>query len=202
MLQSMELQRVGHGLATGQLTTGPQGTPQTCFLCTFVSNCLVCFRSSLLLTVVPPRNCWFSQGQGCKQLGKKSLINCGLEGRSETSVILPLISLVVSELPSFTPIDAVGFPGCSVVKNPWVRKIPGRRKWQPTPVFLPGKSHGQGCLVGYSPWGCKRVRQDLVTEYAHLYRCCAKCQDIFVDKTKVPSLQHFYGGKTDNGHDI
>ena len=35
------------------------------------------------------------------------------------------------------------------------QKIPWRRKWQPTPVFLPGKSHGQRSLVGYSPWGCK-----------------------------------------------
>ena len=33
--------------------------------------------------------------------------------------------------------------------NPWVRKIPWRRKWQPIPVFLPGKSHGQRSLVGY-----------------------------------------------------
>ena len=39
--------------------------------------------------------------------------------------------------------------------NPWVKKIPWRRKWQPTPVFLPGKFHGQRSLVGYSPWGCK-----------------------------------------------
>ena len=39
--------------------------------------------------------------------------------------------------------------------NPWVRKIPWRREWQPTPVFLPGESHGQRSLVGYSPWGRK-----------------------------------------------
>ena len=39
--------------------------------------------------------------------------------------------------------------------NPWVRKIPSRRKWQPTPVFLPGESHGQRGLVGCSPWGRK-----------------------------------------------
>ena len=39
--------------------------------------------------------------------------------------------------------------------DPWVGKIPWRRKWQPTPVFLPGKSHGQRSLAGYSPWGCK-----------------------------------------------
>ena len=56
-------------------------------------------------------------------------------------------------------------PGGSVVKNPpamretWVwtlgQEDPWRRKWQPTPVFLSGKSHGRRSLVGYSPWGCK-----------------------------------------------
>ena len=40
--------------------------------------------------------------------------------------------------------------------NPWVRKIPWRRKWQPIPVFLPVKSHGQRNQVGYSPWDCKK----------------------------------------------
>ena len=39
--------------------------------------------------------------------------------------------------------------------DPWVRKIPWRRKWQPTPVFLPGKPHGQRSLAGYSSWGHK-----------------------------------------------
>ena len=38
--------------------------------------------------------------------------------------------------------------------DPWVRKTPWRRKWQPTPVFLPGESHGQRSLAGYNPWGC------------------------------------------------
>ena len=37
--------------------------------------------------------------------------------------------------------------------DPWVRKIPWRRKWQPTPVLLPEKFLGQRSLVGYSPWG-------------------------------------------------
>ena len=36
--------------------------------------------------------------------------------------------------------------------DPWVRKIPGRRKWQPTPVFLPGKFHGLRSLMGYGSW--------------------------------------------------
>ena len=39
--------------------------------------------------------------------------------------------------------------------NPWVGKIPWRRKWHPAPVLLPGKSHGQKILVGYGPWGRK-----------------------------------------------
>ena len=39
-------------------------------------------------------------------------------------------------------------------------RFPWRRKWQPSPVFLPGKSHGQRSLAGYSVWDCKRVRHD------------------------------------------
>ena len=39
--------------------------------------------------------------------------------------------------------------------DPWVRKIPWRRKWHDTPVFFPGKSHGRRSLSGYSPWGRK-----------------------------------------------
>ena len=66
------------------------------------------------------------------------------------------------------------FPGGSVVKNPPANagdarhardvvlipesgKIPWKRQWQPAPEFLPGKSHGQRILMGYSPWGFKRV---------------------------------------------
>ena len=46
----------------------------------------------------------------------------------------------------------------------WVRKSPWKRKWQPTPVFLPEKSHGQRSLVGYSPWG---HRESDRTGYTH-----------------------------------
>ena len=49
--------------------------------------------------------------------------------------------------------------------NRWVRKMPWRRKWQPTLVFLPGKSHGQRSLAGYSPWSRKRVEHDLATKH-------------------------------------
>ena len=43
------------------------------------------------------------------------------------------------------------------VFDPWVRGICWRRKWQPAPVFLPGKFHGQSSLVGYSLWDCNQV---------------------------------------------
>ena len=47
------------------------------------------------------------------------------------------------------------------VQETWVQslvgKIPWRRKWQPTPVFLPGKAHIHGSLVGFSPWGSQIV---------------------------------------------
>ena len=68
--------------------------------------------------------------------------------------------------------ESTCLPGSSVIKNPptnvgdvgfdhWVGKILWRRRWKPTPVFLPGESHGQRSLAGYiSTWGCKRVEHD------------------------------------------
>ena len=47
--------------------------------------------------------------------------------------------------------------------DPWVGKIPWRRTWLPTPVFLPGEFHGQRSLAGYRSCSCKRVRHTLVT---------------------------------------
>ena len=52
--------------------------------------------------------------------------------------------------------------------NPWVEKMPWRRKWQPAPVFLPGKSHGQRSLEGYSLWGWKsRTRLNQLDHHQH-----------------------------------
>ena len=53
--------------------------------------------------------------------------------------------------------------------DPRVGKISWRRKWQPTPVFLPGKSHGQRSVAGYSLWGRKRFGHDLATEEQRSY---------------------------------
>ena len=70
---------------------------------------------------------------------------------------------------------AMGFPNGLVGREsacsegdpssiPGWEKIPWRSKWQPSPVFLPGKSYGERSLAGYSPWGCKRVEPNLATK--------------------------------------
>ena len=83
------------------------------------------------------------------------------QGSSMYPYFIPLYGCIILHLNG-------GFPGGSAVKestcqrrcwrcrfDPWVEKIPWRRKWLPTPVFLPGKSHGQKSLAGYSPWALK-----------------------------------------------
>ena len=57
----------------------------------------------------------------------------------------PLVAQTVKRLPTMkeTQVQSLG------------QEISWRRKWQPTPVLLPGKSHGRRSLVGYSPWGRK-----------------------------------------------
>ena len=69
--------------------------------------------------------------------------------------------------PSVFPGDTSGKePACQCRRHkrhrfdPWVEKIPWRKAWQPSPVFLSGEPHGQRSLEGYSPWGRKRVEYD------------------------------------------
>ena len=91
-------------------------------------------------------------------------------------VIMPLICLI--SLDRYSGLNCVphtqkgGFPGGTSGKepagqrtcgqrrgcNPWVRKTPWRTAWEPTPVFLPGESHGQRSQAGYSPWGRKETQ--------------------------------------------
>ena len=49
--------------------------------------------------------------------------------------------------------------------DPWVGKLPWRRKWQPAPIFLPGEFHGQRSLAGCSPWGHTESDTTEVTEH-------------------------------------
>ena len=71
-----------------------------------------------------------------------------------------------------------GFLGGSAVKNwptmqesgfnPWVGNIPWKRAWEPNPVILPGKSHGQRSLVDYSSWGRKESDTTEMTEHTRM----------------------------------
>ena len=65
----------------------------------------------------------------------------------------------------------------------WVGRIPWRRKWQPTPVLSPGKSHGRRSLVGYSPWG-RRVGHDWTTSPSSflIFHC------VYVPLLSYPSI--------------
>ena len=74
----------------------------------------------------------------------------------------------------------IDFPGGSVVKNlpakcrrcgfdPWIGKIPWRREWQLTPIFLPEKFHGQRSLADYSSWGCKELDMTKLLTHTHTH---------------------------------
>ena len=74
----------------------------------------------------------------------------------------------------------LGFPGGSDGKriclqrrrpgfNPWVRKIPWRSEWLPTPLFLPGEFHGQRSLAGYSPWYHKKWESPTSTVFEIIF---------------------------------
>ena len=69
--------------------------------------------------------------------------------------------------------------------DPWVGKIPWRRKWQLTRVFLPGKFHGHRSLVGCSLWGLKELD---TAEHTHMPRCfCQSLLKLMSIKSVMPS---------------
>ena len=62
--------------------------------------------------------------------------------------------------------------------DPWPGKIPWRKKWQPTPVFLPGKHHGQRSLAGYRPWDHKQSDMtEWLSTHAHTQKQKAQSQE-------------------------
>ena len=84
-----------------------------------------------------------------------------------------------------------GFPGGSEIKNPPPANVadaglilgrgdPWRRKWQPTPVFLPGKFHGQRSLASYSSSGPKRVRHDWATKQQYQAHICVMASTLSI----------------------
>ena len=73
--------------------------------------------------------------------------------------------------------------------DPWIGKIPWKRKWQPTPVLLPGKSHGWRSLVGCSPRGCK---ESDTSERQHEYSIVYMYHNYFVNSSVNGYLGCFY----------
>ena len=73
----------------------------------------------------------------------------------------PHLALTRHNLEIKSPLHGSQEPTCCCRRHgrrgfdPWVGKIPWRRKWHPTPVSLPAESHGQRNLAGYGPWGCR-----------------------------------------------
>ena len=55
------------------------------------------------------------------------------------------------------------------MQGTWVGKIPWRREWQPTPIFLPGKFHGQKSLANCSPWGLKKLDTTELLTHTHTH---------------------------------
>ena len=75
-----------------------------------------------------------------------------------------------------------------LVFNPWVGKIPWSRKWQPTPIFLPEKTHGQRSLADYSPWGHKEFDMTLSTQAStHTLTDITKRQQVLLHNY-IPTL--------------
>ena len=80
-------------------------------------------------------------------------LSFSLSHRWFLSLASPAMIVMLFNLTPFLFLQGTnGWPGLPRF-NPWIGKIPQRRAWQPTPVFLPGESHGQRSLVGYSPQG-------------------------------------------------
>ena len=97
-------------------------------------------------------------------------------GTTTALIIGTFVGKMMSLLFNTLSRSVMGFPGgfpagkestCQCRRcrfDPWVGKIPLLRKWQPTSVFLVGKSHGQRSLLDYSPWSWKGVGYDLATK--------------------------------------
>ena len=74
--------------------------------------------------------------------------------------------------------------------NPWVGKIPWSRKWQPSPVFFPGESHGQRILQGYSPWGHKESDTTQQRAYMHTHTHGVKSLSLDTQDAYLDRYQH------------
>ena len=95
------------------------------------------------------------------------------------------LHVVKEALPSGSDGKASAMPRLGF--DPWVGKIPRRRKWQPAPVFLPRKSHGPRSLVSYRPWGRKELD---TTERLHFTSQERKANSLTAKMTALASWRH------------
>ena len=102
------------------------------------------------------------------------------------TAVVPFFNEIIFEF-AYTP--CLGISACPQCRRPgfesWVGKIPWRRKWQPTPVPLSGKSHERRSLVGYSPWGHKELD---MTERLHFTFVFGKYDLFFLFFLHLPFL--------------
>ena len=92
--------------------------------------------------------------------------NCGYQLRA---IFVPQrtfgkVAQMVKNLPAMMEIQV----------QPWVERLLWRREWLPTPVFLPGESHGQKSLAGYSPWNRKEQDTTEMTQHSWISHSCHK----------------------------
>ena len=80
--------------------------------------------------------------------------------------------------------------------DPWVGKIPWRNEWLSTSVFLPGESHGQESLAGYSPWGCTETRLSNQDFHFSRWKVSVQCRSFsWVDRWPLSTAAgHFPAG--------
>ena len=125
---------------------------------------LLCVRPAQPSAMLPFWPCPGSCHASCPE-GEDSRLTLQMEGRWIEQV-QPLI--LESSQKSDTNSNSSSYLRCRSCRrrgfNLWVREIPWRRKWQPTPVFSPGESHGQRSLVGYSP---RDRKESDTTEWLH-----------------------------------
>ena len=76
--------------------------------------------------------------------------------------------------------------------NPWVRKVPSRKKWQPTPVLLPGNPCTKG-QTGSSPWG--RRESDITELHKHAQLTSDKCKDRWHTRKQQREMSNLFNSK-------
>ena len=126
--------------------------PSVCLLKRIVVSTFVAFCKVTQSELVRP---WDFTNSCTRCLWPSALWRWGDWGRGRLRALKkPLISLHLQDSARFQ-LSCDSGSGVQLLPGSWVGKIPWRRKWQPTPGFLPGESHGQRTLAGCSPWGRK-----------------------------------------------